>query len=355
MAVNEFIGFDNQLRLEPERLPLLVTGIAGVAGWSAFRSLRERYGDRIFGQRRRDNRRLVGPGVIACDLEDRAAVCSMFEDHRFAAVLDAGGTCALKNCEADPLMARRVNVLGTANVTEQVRQRGIRLVRLSIDLVFGGTRGGGHREFDEPDPVTMYGLTMVEAEQLMQDQVPQGAILRISLPMADSFNGHAGAIDWIAHRFRHGRPATLYYDEVRTPTYCECLDPIFERVLASELSGIHHVGGPRPLSLFEIAQIVNRVGGFDPDLLHGRYRMEAGTMPPRAGNVTLSKATLPNAFGLPDIAPWPLNDQWVPTDQLWHYRRAEGEGSERALEMVLQRRRYRWIASAADTDHGAGV
>ena len=70
---------------------------------------------------------------------------------------------------------------------------------------------------DPTDPVTVYGKTMVSAEQLLADWMPEACTLRISLPMGVSFNGHAGAIDWIQSRFKKGRPATLYFDEVRTP------------------------------------------------------------------------------------------------------------------------------------------
>ena len=87
---------------------------------------------------------------------------------------------------------------------------------------------------------------MVSAEQLLADWMPEACILRISLPMGVSFNGHAGAIDWIQSRFKKGRPATLYFDEVRTPAYTDCLNRLYERVLASDLSGLYHAGGPRP-------------------------------------------------------------------------------------------------------------
>ena len=87
--------------------------------------------------------------------------------------------------------------------------------------------------------------------------------------MGVSFNGHAGAIDWIQSRFKKGRPATLYFDEVRTPAYTDCLNRLYERVLASDLRGLYHAGGPRALSLYQIAQIVNRVGGYDPEAAHG--------------------------------------------------------------------------------------
>ena len=72
---------------------------------------------------------------------------------------------------------------------------------------------------------------------------PTACILRISLPMGVSFSGHAGAIDWITSRFKKSRPATLYFDEIRTPTYTDCLNRLCERCSANELSGIFHAGG----------------------------------------------------------------------------------------------------------------
>jgi dTDP-4-dehydrorhamnose reductase len=162
------------------------------------------------------------------------------------------------------------------------------------------------------------------------------AILRISLPMGVSFNGHAGAIDWIGHRFKKGKPATLYYDEIRTPTYTDCLNPLLASVLARpNMTGLYHAGGPRRLSLYEIAQIVNRIGGYDPQLLHGCPRIEAGPMPPRAGDVTLDSSNLAKSLGYEPFDPWPLADEYVPTHREWHF---EGpRGSVELLAEVLYR------------------
>ena len=155
--------------------------------------------------------------------------------------------------------------------------------------------------------------------------------------MGVSFNGHAGAIDWIQSRFRAGRPATLYFDEVRTPTYTDCLNRVFHRVLASDLAGLYHAGGPRRLSLYQIAQIVNRVGGYDPKLLMGCPRVEAGPIPPRAGNVTLDSTALDSQLGGNPFDPWPLDDEHLPTHREWHY---EGNG-QRGSPELLARALYR--------------
>jgi hypothetical protein len=156
--------------------------------------------------------------------------------------------------------------------------------------------------------------------------------------MGISFNGHAGAIDWIQSRFKQGKPATLYYDEVRTPTYTDCLNRLFRRVLASKLSGLYHAGGPRQLTLFEIAQVVNRVGGYDPQLLRGCLRQQAGPIPPRAGNVVMDSSKLAAALGHAPFDPWPFDELLVPTHAEWHLERAdEWQGSPQMLSNLLYR------------------
>ena len=321
-------------------LPLLITGIAGVAGYGAMEFFRGLFGEKVIGIRQADNWPLTGPGIVACDAEDRERLSALFAEHQFAAVLNCAGNCALKKCELDPAMANRINVEGVENLLHVISEQAheVRLVHLSIDLVYSGTRGGSHAEHDFTDPVTHYGKTMVEAEQAVLTNQPDAAILRISLPMGVSFNGHAGAIDWIQSRYMKDKPATLYFDEVRTPAYVDCLNRVFATMLAGDMAGIYHAGGPRRLSLFQIAQIVNRVGGYDPDLLQGCYRRDAGPMPPRAGNVTMDSSRLAEVLGYQPFDPWPVCEEFVPTDPLWHYRRDEGQpGSPDLLARVLYR------------------
>lgn len=322
--------------------PLLITGIAGVAGYNAFHYFRRRYPGQVIGIRQQNNWRLAGDGIVACDAEDPETLDRLFDEYQFRTVLNCAGNCALKACELDPALAWRTNVEGIRNLLTIVSERNVRLVHLSIDLVFSGTGEGGHIERDPTDPVTEYGSTMVAAEQIVSLSCPGACILRISLPMGISFNGHAGAIDWIQSRFMNSRPATLYYDEVRTPTYTDCLNELAETMLGNSLSGVFHAGGPRRLSLYEIAQIINRVGGYDPDHLQGCFRIEAGPIPPRAGDVTMNSNKLSEALGYEPFDPWPLDEMWLPTDRDWHCDRPSGEtGSPELLADILYRNRRR--------------
>ncbi len=314
-------------------LPLLITGVTGVTGYNALPYFQSRYPGKVFGLRQADSP-MTGPGILACNAEDGDQLARLFDRYQFAAVLNCAGNCALKPCELDPQLAWRINVDGVRNLLKLTVARGVRLVHLSVDLVFSGVGEGGYRETDPTDPVTVYGKTMVTAEQDILAADPTACILRISLPMGVSFNGHAGAIDWIVSRFKKNRPATLYFDEIRTPTFTDCMNELYEAVFLRKLSGLFHAGGPRRLSLYEIAQIINRLGDFPPDLLMGIPRRLAGPIPPRAGNVAMDSSKLIAALGFNPFDPWPLDDAHVPTDRHWHRHRPPGE--PRSLEAMYQ-------------------
>jgi dTDP-4-dehydrorhamnose reductase len=319
-------------------LPLLITGIAGVPGYNALEYFQRRYPGQVVGIRQRENWKLVGTGIEACNAEDRDALAELFDRYQFRSVLDCAGNCALRACELAPELAWRINVEGVRNLLDVIGHGDVRLVHLSVDMVFSGDRPGGYVETDLTDPVTVYGKTMVAGEQLVLEHAPGACILRISLPMGVSFNGHAGAIDWIQSRFKKHRPATLYFDEFRTPTYTDCMNELYEVMLADRIAGLFHAGGPRRLCLFQVAQIINRIGGYRPEDVMGCLRHQAGPIPPRAGDVSMDSSKLTAALGYQPLDPWPYDDALVPTHRQWHFDRRPGErGSLELLTEILYR------------------
>lgn len=317
-------------------LPLLITGVAGVAGYNALSYFSRRYPGQVIGTCRNEYPQLASNNIVACNVDDRDGLGRLFDRCQFRSVLYCAGSCALKSCELDPAMAWRVNVLSVQNLLDIIANSDTRLVYLSIDLVFSGKGKGCYREADSTDPVTVYGKTMVQSERFVMSENPDACILRISLPMGISLNGHAGAIDWIQSRFKKSRPATLYFDEIRTPTYTCCLNRLCEVMLANRVAGLYHAGGPRRLSLYQIAQIVNRVGGYDPNCLHGCRRFAAARIPPRAGNVSLDSRRLARAVGYEPFDAWPWHDELIPTHREWHRERRGGwAGSPELLSNLL--------------------
>src|SRR6185295_18716031 len=126
-----------------------------------FHYFQKRYPGQVIGTRPKQTWKLHGDGIVILDAEDRQGMRELFRQHRFRAVLNGVGNCALKSCELDPSMARLINVVSAEAVAENVREHGCRLVHLSSDLVFSGKGAGNYVETDATDPVTIYGKTMV--------------------------------------------------------------------------------------------------------------------------------------------------------------------------------------------------
>ncbi|MFG0263056.1 MAG: sugar nucleotide-binding protein, partial [Novipirellula sp. JB048] len=152
------------IRIPPPPLPMLVTGIAGVPGYNAFHYFRDLYGDQVIGIRRSSMWPLTGDGIVPCDAEDAESVARLWQQYRFRSLLSFGGCCRLKSCELNVELAHRVNVVGAENMIHQAARYEARVIHLSVDLVFAGRDGGGYVETDPPDPVTVYGAKMAEAE-----------------------------------------------------------------------------------------------------------------------------------------------------------------------------------------------
>src|SRR5438128_1752108 len=78
------------------RLPLLITGITGVAGFNAFHYFQTRYPGQVIGIRPHQTWRLTGDGILPLDIEDTAGLKELFAAYQFRSVLNCIGNCALK-------------------------------------------------------------------------------------------------------------------------------------------------------------------------------------------------------------------------------------------------------------------
>jgi len=311
---------NSDLPLNHIRLPILITGLSGVPGYALFRYFQKRFPHFVYGIRAVNSHDVKGLGVLPIDAEDVASHAAAFETYQFGTVIDASGNCALKACECDAALSKLLNYTQGVTIARLAAEYGCALIRLSTDMVFSGASGeGNYKEEDPKDPIHNFGKHMSFAEEDIQKLVPEVVILRVPLPMDYAPGGEAGAIDWITHRFRPGRPATLYFDEYRNPIYGGDLCRIVEFILEHSFpSGIYHCGGRRTVSLYEIGQIINVVGGFSPELLQGCNRLEAGPLPPRVGNLAIDCRKLWSLLPREMIRPWPEMESLVPDSRDWH-------------------------------------
>src|SRR5690606_17619343 len=149
-------------------LPVLITGSDGQLGQS-LRLLTPRAA--AVGLRW-----LPGPRS-QLDITDAAAVARWLATQPVAAVINAAAYTAVDRAETESGLAQRINAEGPRVLAQACRERGIRLVQISTDYVFSGTKGTPYNEADAPAPNTVYGRTKLAGEGMAR-LAPDAIVVR---------------------------------------------------------------------------------------------------------------------------------------------------------------------------------
>jgi dTDP-4-dehydrorhamnose reductase len=224
---------------------ILVLGGAGMAGHKLWQVLAGR-GHEAFATVRGA---LAGPAAAVLarrqviehvDAATDDGLARAFAAARPAVMVNAAGIVKQRP-EAAGAAGIAVNALLPHRLAALCGAGGVRLVHLSTDCVFSGTRaGGGYREDDIPDPQDRYGL----AKRLGEVEGPGTLTLRTSMVGRELAGGH-GLLEWL--RSRRGGEAPGWrravFSGVTTETLAEAVADIVEK--HTGLEGIHHLAGPR--------------------------------------------------------------------------------------------------------------
>ncbi|MBK6011266.1 sugar nucleotide-binding protein [Streptomyces sp. MBT53] len=152
---------------------------------------------------------------------------------------------------------------GSVRVAMAAARHGRRLVHVSSDAVFSGSRVS----YDEsclPDPVTPYGAAKAAAETAVRLLTPAAAVARTSLIIGDGGSAHERMVRELAAGTREG---VLFTDVVRCPVHVEDLAAALLELACSDMAGLFHLAGPDALSRHDLGVLIARRDGLDASRL----------------------------------------------------------------------------------------
>ncbi|MGH9539546.1 MAG: dTDP-4-dehydrorhamnose reductase [Terriglobales bacterium] len=123
---------------------------------------------------------VTGFGSKDGDIRDAQAVLSLVQQTRPDWIVLAAAYTDVDGCETHRDLAFDVNCVGAANVAQAARQQNARLLFLSTDYVFDGTKAIPYTPNDPRAPRSVYGKSKAEAEVQLQRILPDCCIARTS-------------------------------------------------------------------------------------------------------------------------------------------------------------------------------
>jgi len=244
---------------------VLVTGASGSLGWTLSGMLAARC--RVHGTyltRRGLPRRVAG---IQLDLECRgASVADAVAAVNPAVIVHAAAITDPDRCERDTGAALAVNFEATGRLASAASRLGSRLVYISTDLVFDGTKGG-YREDDPPHPLNVSGTSKLRGEEVVLDACADAVVLRSTLIYGLAGPAHGTFLGRMLDNLAEGRRVQLFTDQRRNPVLVDDLAAGVVRAIEKDLAGLYHLGGSEAASRYEFGRSACEVFGCDQTLL----------------------------------------------------------------------------------------
>ena len=194
------------------------------------------------------------------DITDRNSVSQKIASAAPEAIIHAAAWTAVDACESDIKKAMAINSDGTANVANAARQIGARVIYISTDYVFDGTKATPYIESDIPNPQSVYGASKLAGEQHLD--LNQDSVVRISWVCGEHGNNMVKTILRLAAT---SPTLTFVDDQIGSPTFTSDIAPVLVDFARESRTGIWHLTNQGTTSWFGFAQDVLRAAELDPN------------------------------------------------------------------------------------------
>lgn len=222
------------------RLKIIVTGANGQLGKELTHWLTE-------------SAEIIGLSRDILDIKNLSACRSIFSLYSPDIVIHCAAYTAVDQAESDPDEAFRVNLAGTRNVAVAAREVGAKLCYISTDYVFDGTSTTPYREYDNTNPLTVYGKSKLAGEKAVQTMHDRYYIVRTSWVFGKYGNNFVNTMLKLAEQKDELRVVS---DQLGSPTYTYDLAAFLIELVSTDYYGIYHASNAGSCTWFEFAQAI---------------------------------------------------------------------------------------------------
>ncbi len=162
-------------------------------------------------------------------------------------------------CEKDPLRAYEVNALGARNLSIVARELDAKLVHISTDYVFDGSKKRPYVESDPAAPLNVYGNTKLAGEKFIRGTAEKFFIVRTSALYGKNpcrAKGGKNFVDLMLKLAGEGNELRIVDDEVVSPTSTMELAKQIAELSRTDLYGLYHATAEGSCSWYEFAKTI---------------------------------------------------------------------------------------------------
>lgn len=257
-------------------MKVLVTGANGQLGYDVVKKL-QKQNIECYGATRKD-----------FDLIDFESTEKFIVHYMPNVIIHCAAYTAVDKAEDEQGLCYLVNASAAENIAEICKKINAKMLYISTDYVFDGTKEGFYEVDDIPNPINIYGKTKFLGEQAVQRILDKYFIVRISWVFGEHGNNFVKTMLKLGKERKELNVVAVQYG---SPTYTVDLAALLVEMIKTDKYGIYHATNEGVCTWAEFAEEIFKIAKLDVKVNH-ITTAEYPTKAKRPLNSRLSKNSL---------------------------------------------------------------
>lgn len=269
-------------------MKVFVTGVAGQLGWDVMKDLTMRGYDCIGSDILDKENIKQSYKYVKLDITDEFTVKKVISEILPEVVIHCSAYTLVDKAEDEPELCHLVNAVGTENIAKICKEIDAKMVYISTDYVFDGTKDGFYEIDNVPNPINIYGKTKLAGEKVVQEILEKYFVVRISWVFGVNGNNF---VKTMLHLGKEHNELNVVADQIGSPTYTVDLAQLLADMIQTDKYGIYHATNEGECSWAEFAEEIFKVASMVVKVNHIKT-LEYPTKARRPMNSRLAKEKL---------------------------------------------------------------
>ena len=249
---------------------ILVTGSNGLLGQKITERILKKKDAKLIATSTGANRNPITKGYIYAEMDvtNEEQVREVVRKYKPDVIIHTAAMTNVDTCEKEKELCHKLNVGAVKYLITVCEELNIHFIHLSTDFVFDG-ENGPYGEEDEPNPLSYYGQSKLEAENLIKVSSCPWTILRtiIVYGIVNDMS-RTNIVLWAKSALEKGEPINVVDDQWRMPTLAEDLAECCMLAALKGVKGEYNASRKDMMSIVELVETVAIFWGLDKSLIN---------------------------------------------------------------------------------------
>lgn len=275
---------------------ILLTGANGQLGRSLYQELAPYYKVIPLTHKRPFSLDYFQNSAIELDISNYSSLKKVYDSISPDIIINSAAYTNVDLCEEKRQDARNVNVGGVENLLKAAGKDTF-FIQISTDYVFDGNEGG-YSEEDPTYPLSYYGKSKLEAENILRGSNHRWLILRPNVLYGNNLNSKASFVSWVVNSLKSKKDVNVVTDQKNNPSWTTAVSQAIRHCIIMGAEGLFHYGSDDVLSRFEFAHLIAEVFDLDANYIHKTTTSNLNQNAPRPKNSSLNVSKIIRETGV---------------------------------------------------------